>query len=82
MLTFDMKCWEEVGSLYYKIREHKDALYSTVTIENYQYFRLELKYIGDPLVMKRSKLYLLYKGNNVLYTGDAVEHTKFTSLEL
>lgn len=32
--------------------------------------------------MTRSKLYILYKGNNVLFTGDDVEYTKFTSLEL
>lgn len=77
-----MACREEADSLYFKIKDHNDELYGTVQIENYQYFRLEITYIGEELVMKRSKLYLLYKGNNVLYTGDDVEHAKFTSLEL
>jgi hypothetical protein len=77
-----MTCREKADYLYFKIKDHNDELYGTVRIENLQYFRLEITYIGDPLVMKRSKLYLLYKGNNVLFTGDEVVHSNFTSLEL
>jgi hypothetical protein len=32
--------------------------------------------------MNRTKLYILYKGNNVLFTGDSVKFTDFSSLEL
>jgi len=32
--------------------------------------------------MNKTKLYLLYKGYNVLFTGDDVRHDNFTSLEL
>jgi hypothetical protein len=32
--------------------------------------------------MTKTKLYLLYKGKNVLFTGDAVHFDSFTSLEL
>jgi hypothetical protein len=29
-----MKCWEENGFLFFKIRDHNDALYDKVIIEN------------------------------------------------
>ena len=59
-----------------------NPIYKNIIIENYQYFRLDVNYTGSDLVMKRSKLYLLYKGNNVLFNGDGVQHLEFTSLEL
>ncbi len=67
--------------MYYTIvRDEKT--FSSIRIENYQYFRLNIRYVGPELVMDKTKLYLLYKGNNVLFTGDNVQRDAFTSLEL
>jgi hypothetical protein len=39
-------------------------------------------YNGGDFAEPKTKLYLLYKGNNILFTGDNIQFTPFTSLEL
>lgn len=51
-------------------------------ITNAQYFRLDFVYIGEEFIYHKTKLYMLYKGNNILFTGDNIEKQSFTSLEL
>ena len=81
MLNFTLICSENEDGLYYSMVRDK-ALFQTIRIENYQYFRINIKYVGTGLVMDKTKFYLLYKGNNVLFTGDNINFDSFTSLEL
>ena len=81
MLNFTLICSENEDGLYYSMVRDK-ALFKTIIIENYQYFRINIKYVGTGLVMDKTKFYLLYKGNNVLFTGDNINFDSFTSLEL
>jgi hypothetical protein len=66
-----INCEEESEALFYSIPVTM-KVYDDIIIENYQYFRLDINFTGSPLVVQRSKLYLLYKGNNVLFNGDGV----------
>jgi hypothetical protein len=81
LLNFTLTCSEFEDGLYYKVIRDQ-ALFSSIRIENYQYFRIAIKYKGPDLVMNQTKLYLLYKGNNVLFTGDDITFDSFTSLGL
>lgn len=60
----------------------ENQLYKEIEISNMQYFRLNIDYTGTNFVEDKTKLYLLYKGKNLLFTGDNIVSTDFTSLEL
>lgn len=51
-------------------------------MENSQYMRLDIKYIGEPLIIPGSELFLLYSGRDYYFTGKQIENIWFTSLEL
>lgn len=70
-----------MDNLYYSIIPG-NPVYDQILISNLQYFRLNMVYLGKPLVANKSRLYLLLKGNNVLFNGNGVQFTSFTSLEL
>jgi hypothetical protein len=80
-LIMPLTCTEVSNALMYSIVPQK-SIYDNIIIENMQYFRLDMEYIGAPLVSPHSKLYLLYKGNNILFDGENVTPLDFTSLEL
>ena len=44
--------------------------------------RLEARYLGEPLIIPGTKLYLLYSGESYYFTGLAITPQWFTSLEL
>jgi hypothetical protein len=79
-LPVPMTCQEVSNALMYDVPI--TSVYESVIIENMQYFKLDINYIGSPLISPHSKLYLLYKGNNILFDGENVTPIDFTSLEL
>jgi len=81
LINFPLLCKELENGVYFSIKKDHEAC-EKIRIENYQYFRFNVKYKGPKLVMDKTKLYLLYKGNNVLFSGDDVTFDTFTSLEL
>ena len=79
-INMKMSCIEISEALFYYIQP--DEAYDTIRISNSQYFKLQFTYIGPDFVEPKTKLYLLYKGKNILFTGDNIVDTDFTSLEL
>ena len=67
-INMPLKCVEINEALMYSIPANPEV-FDNIILENLQYFRLDVAYTGTPLVNPYSKLYLLYKGNNVIFNG-------------
>ena len=78
--SFLTTCSEVNGLLTYKIIQ--DSEFSNIKTENLQYYDLRAKYIGEPLTLPDTFLYLLYSGNDYIFTGVDLESTTFSSLDL
>lgn len=77
----NMNCKENETLQYNIIR---DKFSDDTSLENFQRFYLEMKYIGKPFKSQYTKLYILYKGlnNNIVFNGTKLIDSDFTSIDL